>query len=204
MAGAKHHDYHLVNPSVWPLIGSVAALTMFFGLVMTMHADHFGGVEGLLKLVRIDHFWDRGLPEDGTSEDFPDGPKRDDPLGIAYRKASQGKRTALGAGEHIPLKGDVSLLVLTSGGRVATQDELRIMQPVPNPLCADAPPDKLYVRLAAGKLTPAGDRAWRLNDVLTMTVRAGGTPIVRGEGDQKELIVPLHTDDRRLEVDYAW
>ena len=22
MSGAKHHDYHLVNPSVWPLIGS--------------------------------------------------------------------------------------------------------------------------------------------------------------------------------------
>ncbi|SNS36204.1 cytochrome c oxidase subunit 3 [Sphingopyxis indica] len=44
MAGAKHHDYHLVNPSVWPLIGSVAALVMFFGLVMAMHADHFGGV----------------------------------------------------------------------------------------------------------------------------------------------------------------
>ena len=43
MAGAKHHDYHLVNPSVWPLFGSVAALVMFFGLVMAMHADHFGG-----------------------------------------------------------------------------------------------------------------------------------------------------------------
>ena len=44
MAGAKHHDYHLVNPSVWPLIGSFAALTMFFGLVMFMHDDYFGGV----------------------------------------------------------------------------------------------------------------------------------------------------------------
>ncbi len=37
MAGAKHHDYPLVNPSVWPLFGSVAALVMFFGLVMAMH-----------------------------------------------------------------------------------------------------------------------------------------------------------------------
>ena len=43
MSGAKHHDYHLVNPSVWPLIGSAAALVMFFGLVMFMHADYFGG-----------------------------------------------------------------------------------------------------------------------------------------------------------------
>ena len=44
MSGAKHHDYHLVNPSVWPLIGSVAALVMFFGLVMYMHEDYFGAV----------------------------------------------------------------------------------------------------------------------------------------------------------------
>src|SRR3546814_13850295 len=44
MSGAKHHDYHLVNPSVWPLIGSFAAMVMFFGLVMAMHADYFGGI----------------------------------------------------------------------------------------------------------------------------------------------------------------
>src|SRR3546814_9359353 len=44
MSGAKHHDYHLVNPSVWPLIGSVAALVMFFGGVMAMHTDYFGGI----------------------------------------------------------------------------------------------------------------------------------------------------------------
>src|SRR3546814_7448503 len=43
MAGAKHHDYHLVNPSVWPMIASIAALVMFFGGVMWMHADYFGG-----------------------------------------------------------------------------------------------------------------------------------------------------------------
>ena len=28
------------------------------------HRDHFGGVAGLAKKVRIVHFWDRGLPED--------------------------------------------------------------------------------------------------------------------------------------------
>src|SRR3546814_13361723 len=43
MAGAKYHDYHLVNPSVWPMIASIAALVMFFGGVMWMHADYFGG-----------------------------------------------------------------------------------------------------------------------------------------------------------------
>jgi len=37
MAGAKHHDYHLVNPSPWPLLGAFAALFFFGGLVMWMH-----------------------------------------------------------------------------------------------------------------------------------------------------------------------
>src|SRR3954453_10768604 len=73
------------------------------------HRDHFGGVEGLSKLVRIDHFWDRGLPDpdapDGDKAAFPDGPKRDDPMGIAYRKASEGKRAALKSGDTIAMKG---------------------------------------------------------------------------------------------------
>ncbi|MCC2602201.1 cytochrome c oxidase subunit 3 [Sphingopyxis yananensis] len=42
MAGAKNHDYHLVNPSVWPMVGSIAAMILFGGLVMWMHDDYFG------------------------------------------------------------------------------------------------------------------------------------------------------------------
>ena len=37
MAGAKNHPYHLVNPSVWPLIGALSALLMFMGMVFWMH-----------------------------------------------------------------------------------------------------------------------------------------------------------------------
>ena len=37
MAGAKNHQYHIVNPSVWPLVGSLSALVLFSGLVMWMH-----------------------------------------------------------------------------------------------------------------------------------------------------------------------
>src|SRR3954447_4236302 len=83
------------------------------------HRDHFGGVEGLSRQVRIEHFWDRGLPDpnapDGDRAAFPDGPKADDALGIAYRKASEGKRRALHAGDTLPLKG-VEIMVLASGG----------------------------------------------------------------------------------------
>jgi cytochrome c oxidase subunit III len=35
-AHAKHHDYHLVNPSPWPFVGSVSAFVMAVGAVMWM------------------------------------------------------------------------------------------------------------------------------------------------------------------------
>ncbi len=37
-AHAKNHDYHLVNPSPWPFVGSVSAFVMAIGAVMTMKA----------------------------------------------------------------------------------------------------------------------------------------------------------------------
>ena len=36
-AHAKHHDYHLVDPSPWPIVGSVAALLLAVGLISWMH-----------------------------------------------------------------------------------------------------------------------------------------------------------------------
>ncbi|MBB5684188.1 cytochrome c oxidase subunit 3 [Sphingobium boeckii] len=40
MAGAKNHDYHILPPSAWPLIGSFSALAMAAGGVMWMHGSH--------------------------------------------------------------------------------------------------------------------------------------------------------------------
>jgi cytochrome c oxidase subunit III len=42
MAGAKNHQYHILEPSIWPLIGALSAMAMFFGLIMWFHPDHFG------------------------------------------------------------------------------------------------------------------------------------------------------------------
>src|SRR3954451_14194495 len=36
-AHAKHHDYHLVDPSPWPVIGSVSAFILAVGLISWMH-----------------------------------------------------------------------------------------------------------------------------------------------------------------------
>ena len=36
-AHKPNHPYHLVDPSPWPLVGSIGALALTFGLVQFMH-----------------------------------------------------------------------------------------------------------------------------------------------------------------------
>jgi cytochrome c oxidase subunit 3 len=43
MAGAKNHDYHILAPSPWPIIGSFSALGMAAGGIMWMHDVAGGG-----------------------------------------------------------------------------------------------------------------------------------------------------------------
>jgi cytochrome c oxidase subunit 3 len=40
---AKHHDYHLVNPSPWPAVGSAGAFVTAVGLIVWMRSMHGGG-----------------------------------------------------------------------------------------------------------------------------------------------------------------
>jgi cytochrome c oxidase subunit III len=42
MAGAKNHQYHILAPSIWPLIGAISALSLFGGAVMWMHDNPYG------------------------------------------------------------------------------------------------------------------------------------------------------------------
>ncbi len=51
MAGAKNHDYHILAPDIWPLVGAFSALIFFTGLVMYMHSSGDAFPEGAWRIV---------------------------------------------------------------------------------------------------------------------------------------------------------
>jgi cytochrome c oxidase subunit 3 len=53
MAGTKNHDYHILPPDQWPLIGAFSALALTGGGVMWMHANPYGKFIALLGLLGV-------------------------------------------------------------------------------------------------------------------------------------------------------
>ena len=68
------------------------------------------------------------------------------------------------------------------------------------------PLERLYYKLAAGKLVPTCKKSWRLNGELTITVNDETTPFVRGRGDKMELLVPIQNTgpNHLLKINYDW
>ena len=68
-AHAKHHDYHLVDPSPWPIIGAFAGLVSAVGMVMFMHG---GGpwvlIVGLLLVAFVMLSWWRDVIREAQVE----------------------------------------------------------------------------------------------------------------------------------------
>jgi len=65
-AHAQHHDYHLVNPSPWPLIGSIGAFLMASGLISMLHSIVLDGspvifIAGLLIVLYTMFGWWRDV-----------------------------------------------------------------------------------------------------------------------------------------------
>ncbi len=61
----KPHPYHIVRPSIWPLVGAIAAGIFTMGLVLFMHKTEFQGVSvglkgaiaGLIGILAVMFFW---------------------------------------------------------------------------------------------------------------------------------------------------
>jgi cytochrome c oxidase subunit 3 len=72
---AKHHDYHLVNPSVWPLAGSAAALALAIGAIQYFISRKAGAPElwyvvpGLLLVLITMYFWWRDVIKEAHAGD---------------------------------------------------------------------------------------------------------------------------------------
>jgi cytochrome c oxidase subunit III len=75
MAGAKNHQYHILPPSVWPLVGSVAALALTGGGVMWMHDHPYGpfivGLGALGVLFTMFSWWADVIREAHSGDHTP-------------------------------------------------------------------------------------------------------------------------------------
>jgi cytochrome c oxidase subunit 3 len=75
MAGAKNHDYHILDPDPWPLIGSIAALALTGGAVMWMHGNPYGkfiaGLGLLAVLVTMFNWWSNTVRESHEGHHTP-------------------------------------------------------------------------------------------------------------------------------------
>lgn len=84
MSAEHSHDYHLVDPSPWPIVGTVAAGLLAFGMVFFMHPDMLGeGMEatftslgiwtiapGMALLLFMFFFWWRDVIREGEHEGY--------------------------------------------------------------------------------------------------------------------------------------
>ena len=60
MAASKNHDYHLVEPDPWPIIGAVFAGLLFGGMVMWFHDNRYGPLSmgvGLAGVLATMYLW---------------------------------------------------------------------------------------------------------------------------------------------------
>ena len=75
MAATKNHDYHLVEPDPWPLIGALSGGILFSGLVMWLHDNRYGKFVfalGLLGvLVTMYNWWSNTIREAHTGYHTP-------------------------------------------------------------------------------------------------------------------------------------
>ena len=131
-------------------------------LVTHWHSDHFGNHAAIAAKLKINHFWDRGIPD--TLEEDAKFSEHVAP----YRSASQNQSKTVKAGDMLPFKSGVTPLkvkvVTASGDVIPNQGE-------PNPFAAqnepqpDDPTDNaksvsLLLTFGRFKYVCCGDLTW--------------------------------------------
>ncbi|MEE4289269.1 MAG: cytochrome c oxidase subunit 3 [Erythrobacter sp.] len=67
MAGKVNHDYHILEPDIWPFVGSMSALTFTSGMVLNFYPDLFGTAAsivmwaGLAGLIATFFMWFKNI-----------------------------------------------------------------------------------------------------------------------------------------------
>ncbi|MBS3962242.1 MAG: cytochrome c oxidase subunit 3 [Sandarakinorhabdus sp.] len=72
MASGKTHDFHILPPSPWPLMGAVAAMVMFGGFVMWWHDMPLGTLvsgAGFIGVIATMFFWWSDVRDEANSGD---------------------------------------------------------------------------------------------------------------------------------------
>ncbi len=67
----QHHDYHLVDPSPWPILGALSALIMFTGVALFIHNYPLGSVLlpiGLCMILYTMYVWWKDVVGEGTEK----------------------------------------------------------------------------------------------------------------------------------------
>jgi mono/diheme cytochrome c family protein len=104
--------------------------------------------------------------------------------------------------EYLASKDKVTIRDYSVG--VGTLDERRIVRTLS--FTSPATTEKLYFRIAAGKIEPV-DGGYRINGEVTCSVKGGSKPVVRGTDGKNELLLPLTLEPNKpleVQIDYRW
>jgi cytochrome c oxidase subunit 3 len=75
MAATKNHDYHILPPDPWPIIGAFSSLALFGGAVMWLHGNAYGmpvTLAGLaMVLVTFYSWWSNTIKEAHAGDHTP-------------------------------------------------------------------------------------------------------------------------------------
>lgn len=75
MAGNVNHDYHILEPDIWPLVGSFSALAFTSGMVLSFYPEQFGAASniviwaGLAGLIATFFMWFKNVTMEAQQGD---------------------------------------------------------------------------------------------------------------------------------------